>query len=117
MPLVTIRQFSALMRQKATITSWTGNDQYGKPTYGAATAVQCALVGDMKLVRDRTGQLVPSRSQLYLMSNMAVQPQDLVTLSTADVGSTMTSLLQPPILSVGRYPFLAGNFCTVIHLT
>ena len=117
MPVVSVRAFAPVMRQRVSIQPWTGNNQYGQPTYGTAQTVQCALVGQMKLVRDSKGQQVPSRSQVYLMSSMAVGPQDLVTLSTQDVGSTMTSLLQPPILGVERYPFTAGNFVTVLNLT
>ena len=33
-----------------------------------------------------------------------------------DTGSTEGYALSPPILAVGRYPFLAGQFCTVLYL-
>ena len=116
MPILSVRQFSPLMTQRVSIAHRTGFDNYGKPTFGSDTVYQAAVVGQMRLVRDLTGQQVPARQSIYLMSNLAVEPDDRVTLSTADVGSTEPYALTPPIIAVSRYPFLRGQYATVIHL-
>lgn len=116
MPVVSVKAFAPLMRQRCTVAPYTGADAYGKPTWGTAVTFQCAVVGEQKLVRDSKGQQVPSRSTVYLMSAASVGPQDKVTLSTGDVGSTESIMTSPPIVSAGRYPFTAGMFATVISI-
>lgn len=114
---ISVRAFAPLMRQRVTVTPLTGYDAFGRPTYGTAVVYQAAVVGKMRLVRDAAGQQVPSRQTVYLMSNAAVRPEDKVTLSTGDVGSTESYAINPPILAVGRYPFTAGQFFTEIALS
>ena len=117
MPLITVRQFAPLMRQRVALARMSGIDSYGNRTYGSDVTYQCALVGEMKMVADKNGQEVLSRQAAYLMSNAAFTPSDRITLSTQDVGSTEAFALQPPILAVGRYPFTSGQFCTVVYLS
>lgn len=116
MTVVNVRQFASLMTQTVSIAPKTGYDAYGKPTYGSDVTYKAAVVGEMKLVRDTRGQQVPSKQQVYLMSNAAVRPEDRITLSTGDVGSTESFAIIPPIVAVGRYPFVAGQFVTVVAL-
>lgn len=116
MPILSVRQFAPLMRQRVTIAPKTGSDSFGEETYGAAVTYQCAVVGEMRMVMDQHGQQAPSRQTCYLMSNAAVRPEDLITLSTGDVGSTESYAINPLILAVGRFPFLAGQYATVIYL-
>ena len=77
---------------------------------------QCAVIGDMKQVLGASGQQVVSKQTVVLMSNVAVNPNDRVTLSTQDVDSTQDAALKPPILAVGRYPFTRGMFVTQLFL-
>ena len=116
MPAVSVRQFARLMTQRVTIAPKTGYDDFGKPTYGTAVVYQAAVVGEMKRIPTGNDQETPSYQTVYLMGNPATRPEDQVTLSTGDVGSTESYALTPPILGVGRYPFTRGQFCTVIYL-
>ena len=116
MPVVSVRSFAPLMTQRVRIAQFTGYDSYGAPAFGSDVTYQCAVVGEMKLVRNAQGQEVPSQHSVYIMSNLALQPADRVTLSTQDVDSTEQAALSPPIIGVGRYPFLRGQFCTVAYL-
>mgnify|MGYP001614272230 CR=1 FL=1 len=115
MPVLSVRQFAPLMRQRLTVAPFSSYNTYGEPSYGSAVTYQCALIGDMKLIRNAQGQEVPSKQTAYLMSNAAITPEDYVTLSTDDVGSTESFALHPVILAVGRYPFVAGNFASVLY--
>lgn len=116
MGFLSVRQFASLMRQRVTIAPKTGYDSYGKATYGTGVVYQCAVVGMMKMVRTGKGEEAPSKQQVYLMSNAAIRPEDQITLSTEDAGSTESFAINPPILSVGRYPFTAGQFFTEVDL-
>lgn len=116
MPIITVRAFAPLMRQRVSIARRASYDAYGEATYGTAVQYQAAVVGEMKMVTDRNGQQVPSRQAVYLMSADPVRPEDRITLSTGDVGSTESWALNPEILSVARYPFVNGQFVTCVFL-
>ena len=116
MSFVSVRQFAPLMKQRVTVAPKTGYDDFGKPAYGTAVVYRAAVVGEMKLIRKATGEEAPSKQQVYLMSNAAVRPEDQLTLSTGDVASTESYAINPLILAVGRYPFLRGQFATVLYL-
>lgn len=116
MPVVSVRQFAPLMRQRVAIAPNTGFDGFGQPTFGADVTYQSAVVGDMKMIRDANGQQVPSKQTIYLMSAAAIRPEDRVTLSTGDAGSTQSFAINPPILAVSRFPFVNGQFATVVYL-
>ena len=105
------------MTQSVTLKSRTGMDSYGKPTYSTGAVTYAArVVGRRRLVINAVGQEVPSDWTVYLYGDAAVTPQDRVTLSTADTGSTATLALMPPILSVGRYPDESGMLYTALFL-
>lgn len=116
MPVLTVRHFAPLMRQRVTVKPFSAYDKQGEATYGSGIVYRAAVVGEMKMVRTASGQEVPSQYSVYLMINAAIRPEDQITLSTSDVGSTESYAINPVILSVGRYPFLAGQFCTAIYL-
>ena len=116
MAVLSIRQFAPLMTQTVAIAPWTGYDAYGQPSWGSDVTYKAAVIGEIKLVRDKTGQTVPSKQRVYLMGAPAIGPEDRVTLSTGDVGSTEQYAIRPPILAVGRYPFTVGQFFTEVSL-
>lgn len=112
-----VRQFAPLMRQSVLIAQGTGYDTYGVATFGPDVSYRAAVVGDMQKVLSANGQEVLSKQTVYLMSNVALRPGvDRITLSTQDVDTTEQFGLRPPILSVGRFPFLRGQYCTVVYL-
>ena len=113
---VSVRMFAPLMRQTVQIAPKTGYDGYGNAAFGSAVTHQCAVVGEMKLVKNERGQDVPSKQTIYLMSAAAIRPEDQVTLSTGDVGSTESFAINPSIVAVGRFPFTRGQFATCVYL-
>jgi hypothetical protein len=111
-----INVFSPLMKQSVSIAPFTGYDGYGNASYGAAVEYEGAVVGDIKRVVNTAGQEVPSKQTVYLKANAMIRPEDQITLSTSDVGSTESYAINPPILTVGLYPFGANRACTVVYL-
>ncbi len=117
MPISRLNPWRSLMTQSVTITSRTGQDKYGKPTWSTAPATyQARVVGTRKRVINSAGQEVISDWTVYLGDNAAINPDDKLTLSTADMGSTATLAINPPILSVGRYPDEGGMLYTALYL-
>lgn len=112
-----IHGWASMLRQTVSIAPMTGRDVQGKPTYGSATSYRCRLVGERRQVLDAQGQQVMSRQTVYLMTNAIVHPEDRITLSTADIGSTESWAITPPILASSRYPDNSGGFHhTVVFL-
>ena len=116
MPVVTVRAFEKLMTQTVTIAPFSSYDDYGAPSFGTAVSYRAAVVGETKRVVNAQGNEVPSQQAIYLMSAAAIRPEDRVTLSTGDVGSTESFAINPRIVAVERYPFLRGQFATVVRL-
>lgn len=106
----------SMMTQRVSIAARSGVDKYGKPTWGAATNYGARLVGTRRMVVNSAGQEVVSDWTVYLYGAPAVTPDDKLTLSTADLGSTATLQINPPILSVGRYPDEGGMLYTALYL-
>lgn len=117
MAILRLQPWRELMTQAVSITARTGMDSYGKPTYSTSpTSYRARVVGRRRLVINAVGQEVPSDWTVYLYGDATVTPQDKVTLSTADIGSTATLAINPPILSVGRYPDEGGMLYTALYL-
>lgn len=111
-----VNVFSPLMRNSVTVEPFASYDAYGNASYGAAVHYECAVVGKMEKVIGLDGQEVPSRQTIYLKSGKTMRPEDRVTLSTGDVGSTEAYAINPTIISIGRFPFNGSPGCTVIYL-
>jgi hypothetical protein len=105
-----------MMRQTVTVEPVSGRDLFGNKTYGAALTYRCRLVGKRKLVIDEAGKEVLSRQTVYLATADAIDPESRVTLSTADVGSTAATAINPPIVSTARFPDETGWHHAVIYL-
>lgn len=116
MPALSVRSFAPLMTQHVTIARKSSYGDYGESAFSAGVVYQGALIGEMKAVRRANGDEAISSQSFYMMSNAAFTPEDQVTLSTSDVGSTESWALQPQIIAVERYPFTRGQFCTVLRL-
>lgn len=115
MAVVSVRAFAPLMTQRVRIARKTsGYDDYGNQAYGSDVSYQAAIIGKITRVTTAGGEEAVSGKQVVLMSNAAFTPEDRITLSTEDVGSTELWALQPEILSVNRFPFLRGQFVTEI---
>lgn len=117
MPFVSLNVFSPLMTQRVSIAPRASDDVYGQASYGAAVSYQCAVVGEQRMVQTDNGREVPSSQSVYLMSNAPIRPEDQITLSTGDAGSTESFALHPRIVAVSRYPFLSGQFVTCLALS
>ena len=111
-----VNVFSPLMKQSVSLAPFQSYDGYGSASYGSDVAYECAVIGEIKRVVTVTGQEVPSRQTVYLKSNVLVRPEDRITLSTGDVGSTEGYAINPTILSVGLFPFGTNAGITVVYL-
>jgi hypothetical protein len=105
------------MRQRCTIRPRTGQDVNGKPTYGDPVSYKCRIAGKRQRVWDQDDREVFSSKTIYLYSGDPVLQDAKVTLSTADVGSTESWAINPPIIATGQYPDESGtNVYTQIWL-
>ncbi len=96
----------ALMFHTVTVEPFTGRDEYGRPTYGAATQYRARVVGMQRLVRTPDGAEKVSATTVYLASAPGVGPEDRVTLPDGS---------QPPILVVSRMPDDRGWHHEVVY--
>lgn len=108
--------WGALMTQALTVAPLSGRNVEGAKTYGAAVPYACRLAGKRRQVLDARGQQVVCNQTAWLATADVVDPEGLVTLSTADVGSTESFAIHPPIIAVGRYPDENGNHHSVLFL-
>jgi hypothetical protein len=108
--------FSPLMRQSVSIAPFQSYDSYGEASYGSAVEYEAAVVGRSEKVVGADGQEVVSRQTIFLKSAAPLRPEDQITLSTGDVGSTESYAINPTILSIGRFPFGGSQGCTVVYL-
>jgi hypothetical protein len=111
-----VNVFAPLMRQSVSIAPFASYDGYGNASYGSSVEYEAAVVGKMERIVGFDGQEVPCRQTVYLKSGVTLRPEDKITLSTGDVGSTESYAINPTIISVGRFPFNGSQGCTVIYL-
>lgn len=81
----------------------TGRDQFGAPTYAAATSLTVRLVRRPRLVRTAQGDQVVASATLHVWDEAAVAPEDKITLAD---GTT------PVIASVERTEDELGDLYT-----
>jgi hypothetical protein len=111
-----VNVFAPLMRQSVNIAPFQSYDDYGEPSYGAGVEYEAAVVGKSEKVLGGDGQEIVSRQTVYLKSDAPVRPEDQITLSTGDVGSTESYAINPTIISIGRFPFGGSQGVTVVYL-
>lgn len=104
------------MASTVTIEPRTGQDAYGAPSYGSATQHKAHVTKKTSLVLNANGEQVQSGRSVHLMTATPILPTARLTLSTGDAGSTMPTLLQPPILAVERRSDQAGPHHVVVYL-
>ena len=111
-----IAAFAHMLSDSITYEPRTGTDGYGDATYGTSQTIKARVVGEQKMIRGFSGAEVLAAQTVYLGSAVIVQPTDRITLSTAIVGSTQASAIQPPILGAKRIPDQGGAHSSVIYL-
>jgi hypothetical protein len=111
-----VNVFAPLMQQSITVEPFASYDAYGNASYGSAVAYEGAVVGKQEKVIGIDGQDVICRQTVYMKSGVTLRPEDRITLSTGDVGSTESYAINPTIASIGRFPFDGSSGCTVIYL-
>lgn len=100
-----------MMRQTVSIAPRTGQDQRGKPTYGSATNYKARVVDGGKERVDGQGRLIRPAHTVWIASDVHINPDSQITLSTADVGSTEDTKTSPPMLGAPRrYPDETGRY-------
>ena len=103
-------------RQTVQIAARTAVDGYGQATFASNVAYRARVVGRRRLVRNDQGDQVMSTHTVYFAATPAVGAHARITLSTGDVNSTETGALQPPILSIGKFPDDLGRQHVVLFL-
>ena len=111
-----LSRFAHLMSSQVQIAARTGQDAYGKPTYGAATTYAAHLFRKPRMVFTAEGQQVVSSQTLYVNTTDPILTSAQVTLSTGDIGSTQDSILHPPISVVDTRFDESGKHHVVIML-
>jgi hypothetical protein len=83
----------AMLTETVTQTPYSGQDSYGKPTYGASFTRPARVEYRVRLVVDASGQQRASRAKVFLDGDVPVEMRDTFTLEDGT---------QPPILAL--YP-------------
>ena len=110
-----ISRFARLMSSSVSVAPRTTDDQFGKPSYGAATTYRAHVMRKPRLVVTATGQQIVSSQSAFLLTADDIQPTAQATLSTGDVGSTENTLIHPPIMAVERRFDQRGAHHTVLY--
>lgn len=90
---------AALLTEALMIRHYTGQDAYGKPTYGAAQTYPAREEFRIRKILDQAGQERISRAKVFFDRNVSIGLRDQVTLSDGTV---------PPILAVYAVRDTAG---------
>jgi hypothetical protein len=96
-------EFLDFLRQTITVEPFTGRNQFGAPTYGAAVSYNARVGGKQMLVRDTQGQQVVSRQQVWIATAAVIKIVDRLTLPAGYDPQV------PVILSVERPPDETGQ--------
>lgn len=85
-----------LMPDTASWKPFVDRDDFGKPNYGSATAIDnCRLIEKNQMVRDTNGDEVLSTSHLWIPSDEAITSESEVTLSDSTTPSILSVLHIP----------------------
>lgn len=105
-----------LMSSTVLVAARTTMNAYGEASYGTNVSYPAHISRKRRIVRNAMGQEVVSGQAVYLGASPVVDPTARVTLSTAEVGSTESALVFPPIVAVERRSDQYGPHHTVIFL-
>lgn len=105
-----------MMSSTVTVAARTGVDGFNKPTYAAGVRYECHISRKKRLISNAAGEQIDSGQAIYLDTAATFQPTALVTLSTADVGSTEAYAVNPKIVSVERRFDQRGPHHVVLYM-
>ena len=94
----------------------TGFNVKGDASYGTDVSYPAHISGKRTMVRNALGQEVVSSQAVYVGTKDPILMSDRITLSTADVTSTDSASIRPPVLSVLRRFDEMGGHHTVVYL-
>ena len=90
------KDFSDMLSQSVTIYRRTGVDSYNKPVYDAGTPYECRVTFGTKVVRNRTGEIVPASGTVWLFSRIQISVDDkIIFLSDSEPSPAETTQLFP----------------------
>lgn len=95
-----ISRWRHMMSSVVTLERRLKTDGDGNPEYDAPVPYAAHIARSRTLLRGAMGQEVDSQQAVYLATTDLVQPEDRITLSTGDVGSTEERAIHPAILRV-----------------
>ena len=91
-----VTQFRDFFAHTVTLEAWTGQDAYGKATYGAAVTYPARVEMKSRLIAGSAGTQLAARGRVFLGTATVPNDKDRLTLPASFVPT------QPPILDV--YP-------------
>ncbi len=101
-----ISELKAFMTSTITIEPWTGQDGYGKATYGTAVEISARISEKPSRVLDATGQTVVTGATAWTdAADTVVTSKDRITFPDGS---------QPPLLAVHRMPDDIGVVLTTL---
>jgi hypothetical protein len=103
-----ISRWFDMMSQTVTIAPYGSRDEFGDMTFGAGVSYRHVI--------DYTGTEVLSHQTVYLGSKALIGVRDQITLSTGDVASTGSGVINPTILAVNHIPDQSGLHHTTLFL-
>ena len=111
-----ISRWFDMLPQTVEIAPFASRNDFGEASYGSSVAYKCRIAGRTENVIDYDGQQVTSGQQIYLGSNAKVSALDQITLSTGDVASTGSGVVNPKILAVSHIPDQSGLHHTKLFM-
>ena len=101
-----ISELRAFMTSTITVEPWTGQDVYGKATYGTAVSIAARISEKPSRVLDSAGQTVVTGATAWTdAANTVITSKDRVTLPDGS---------QPPLIAVHRMPDDIGIVLTTL---
>lgn len=81
MSILNTRALRKFFTEVVTVTPWTGEDDFGKPTYGTPCEIRAKIERQERATRTTDGITIRSRRLIYLFStDTSFTTKDLLTL-------------------------------------
>jgi hypothetical protein len=108
-------EFLDMMPHTVQIAPWTGQDKFGKPTFGSDVAYRCRIVGKSVSVRHNQTEELQSIYTIYVAAGAAViTTRDRLTLPADNAFSGPGGGTQPKLFTVYKGTDDEGHHHTVI---
>lgn len=108
-------EFLEMMPHTVQIAPWTGNDKFGKPTFGADVAYRCRIVGKGLAIRQTQREELAAIFTVYVHAGAAtITSRDRLTLPADGAFTGPAGSTTPAIFTVAKETDEDGHHHTVI---